>query len=211
MAQSKFVIEVINVSAESEVKTAAGGYRTIEIAFKKQGKTDGKKLVDFTNKEVYKFFNSQNLAGKSVRIVSEKKDGEKYWNWISAELSTEATETGPTQKDGADEQSAPGSDGPSAASGAKGATGTRGRVTGSNYETPAERALRREADRVRQFYIVRQSSITSAIEICKTNTGKAPVKDVLDIADALERHVFRDVPAAPKAGVFDDMKDDLPF
>lgn len=59
-----------------------------------------------------------------------------------------------------------------------------GKVTGSNWETSEERALR-------QRYIVRQSSITAALTFL--GDGAMEVKQVLDIAKQFEEFVFSKV------------------
>jgi hypothetical protein len=79
----------------------------------------------------------------------------------------------------------------------------------STYETPEERAAK-------QIYIVRQSSISAAINLLGTNT-KAPltVGDVLKTAEELETFVFgytKDTPQKTTEGSrFDNMDDDTPF
>lgn len=71
-----------------------------------------------------------------------------------------------------------------------------GRVTGSNYETKEERAAR-------QVLIVRQSSLSSAVELL--GPGKS-VAEVLEVAKQFEDYVF-----GKDQGVnFDDMEDDIP-
>ncbi len=64
-------------------------------------------------------------------------------------------------------------------------TGGGGKVIGSNYETAEERARR-------QVYIVRQSSIASAIQLIdKESIEKAKaVDEVLGIAKRFEDYVF---------------------
>ena len=60
-----------------------------------------------------------------------------------------------------------------------------GKVTGSNYETSEERARR-------QIYIIRQSSVSSAIEYLKATSPKGAeksVEEVLEIARAIEAYV----------------------
>ena len=63
---------------------------------------------------------------------------------------------------------------------AKQATPSATRVTGSNYETREER-------QARQIYIIRQSSISSAIELL--GQGKT-VSDVLNVAKQFEEYVI---------------------
>lgn len=54
----------------------------------------------------------------------------------------------------------------------------------STYETPEERARK-------QLYIIRQSSITSAINYCSTiDWVEASVEDVIEIAQKFEEYVF---------------------
>ncbi len=62
---------------------------------------------------------------------------------------------------------------PRAAPGAPGAAS--GRTTTSTYETPEER-------KIKQLYIIRQSSISNAIDVLKHNsTDKIQVEDVFSI------------------------------
>jgi hypothetical protein len=73
-----------------------------------------------------------------------------------------------------------------------------GRVTGSNYETKEERAAR-------QVLIVRQSSLSSAVELL--GSGKS-VEEVLAIAKQFEDYVF-----AKSTGIdaINEMEDDFPL
>lgn len=75
------------------------------------------------------------------------------------------------------------------------------RVTGSNYETKEERAAR-------QVLIVKQSSVSSAIALLKTEKNVPTVEDVLNTAQTITDWVFsKEAPS----GDFSDMKDDIPF
>lgn len=73
-----------------------------------------------------------------------------------------------------------------------------GRVTGSNYETKEERAAR-------QVLIVRQSSLSSAVELL--GPGKS-VEEVLAVAKQFEDYVF-----AKSSGIdaINEMEDDFPL
>ena len=73
-----------------------------------------------------------------------------------------------------------------------------GRVTGSNYETKEERAAR-------QVLIVRQSSLSSAVELL--GPGKS-VEEVLAVAKQFEDYVF-----AKSTGIdaINEMEDDFPL
>jgi hypothetical protein len=77
---------------------------------------------------------------------------------------------------------------------------TGGRVTGSNYETKEERAAR-------QILIVRQSSLSSAVELL--GTGKS-VADVIATAKQFEAYVFGSEANPTKEVNFDDLEDDIP-
>lgn len=68
------------------------------------------------------------------------------------------------------------------------------RVTGSNYETKEERAAR-------QVYIIRQSSLSTAVELLGQGSK---VEDVIATAKEFEAYVFA------KEVNFNDLEDDIP-
>ena len=70
------------------------------------------------------------------------------------------------------------------------------RVAGSNYETKEERALR-------QKYIVRQSSLTTAVAIMSVGAKNLDKYEVIALAEELEEWVFRTE--------IDEIEDDIPF
>ena len=91
--------------------------------------------------------------------------------------------------------------------------------TKSTYETPEERAKK-------QVYIVRQSSITNAIEYLNDQSKKFSVSEVLDVAEQFVQFVFNGREVAEEnvkmeratklaekgmATVEDEFKDDNPF
>lgn len=202
----KFVIEVINVSAPKYTKTANGGYNAIEVAFKRDGKVDGKKLVDFNGKDnpygksVYDFFVALK-GGENVEVEAQK--GEKFWNWIGVTPVGKAEQSSsPANAPQSDTEQPSGDSGNKPRGRPVGST--RGRVTGSNYETPAERAKR-------QVYIVRQSSITAAIELLKSQGAPFDTGNVIEKARQFEEFVFEPKADLEKPGKFDDMEDDIPF
>lgn len=98
--------------------------------------------------------------------VNTQKDDNGYWQWTG--LSEEAK---PTQQ-------------------------AATRVTGSNYETKEERALR-------QKYIVRQSSLTTAVAIMSVGAKNLDKHEVIALAEELEEWVFRTE--------IDELEDDIPF
>lgn len=80
------------------------------------------------------------------------------------------------------------------------------RVTGSNYETKEERAAR-------QKYIVRQSSISSSVQLLTAGDKTATVEDVLSVAKQLENYVFGENPSTGDTSNTSvaDLTDDIPY
>lgn len=113
----QITIEVISVSSPTSVPTSNGrSYNVIEVAYRKDGKIEGKKLMSFSNPAVYKA--AQNLtAGQIVSVTIEKND-KGYWNWTAIGEAGAVAPTGAT---------------PVASAPAR---------SGGNYETAEERANR---------------------------------------------------------------------
>ena len=153
------LITLVDVSTPQVTKTAKGQYQAIEVSYKnEQGQIQGKKLMSFSNPTVFKAI--QEFAKGDILNVEAVKDDQGYWQWKAVQKS----------------------DGSEPVTTSKPAT-TGGKVTGSNYETPEERAKR-------QVYIVRQSSISSAIDLLKSNGNDVKVDNVLAVAKQLENYVF---------------------
>ena len=86
---------------------------------------------------------------------------------------------------------------------AAGTTGATTRVAGSNYETPEER-------KQRQLFIIRQSSISNAIETLSVGAKTPPkVEDILSVAQEFVDFVYG-VDAAVKATAAEAEKD-IPY
>ena len=75
---------------------------------------------------------------------------------------------------------------------------TGGRVTGSNYETKEERAAR-------QVFIIRQSSLSTAVELLGTGSK---VSDVIATAKEFEAYVFS---KATGIDAINELEDDIPL
>lgn len=75
---------------------------------------------------------------------------------------------------------------------------TGGRVTGSNYETKEERAAR-------QVFIIRQSSLSTAVELLGTGSK---VTDVIATAKEFEAYVFS---KATGIDAINELEDDIPL
>ena len=154
------LITLVDVSTPQVTKTAKGQYQAIEVSYKnEQGQIQGKKLMSFSNPTVFKAI--QEFAKGDILNVEAVKDDQGYWQWKAVQKS----------------------DGTEPVATTKSALTSGGRVTGSNYETPEERAKR-------QVYIARQSSISSAIELLKSNGNDVKVDNVLSVAKQLEAYVF---------------------
>lgn len=184
-----FKIEVIGLTGPTYVKTPRGGYNSLEVAYKgPDGKVAGKKLVDFTNKEVFSFF-TKTKSGDKVQVEAEK-DANNFWQWNAA-AETKTSEQEVSQAPEGERIDEAGSI-PSNAGRAAASAATRGKVTGSNYETPDERALRRAFDQLKHRQIGRQGCINSAIAYMNANFKEVTVEDVLETAEKFRAWSFKD-------------------
>lgn len=154
-------IEIINVQSTTK-PTAKGSYVMLDVAFKRldTGKIEGKKIMSFTNKEVYDTL-AKATNGQQFTVTTEKNDKTGYWDWTGI-------------SGGGGEAAAPASR-PAAAGFAS---------PKSNYETPEERAAR-------QILIVRQSSLSNAIDLLKSEKKPPTVEEVLRTADIFSNWVFQ--------------------
>lgn len=178
----KFNIEVINIQSVSK-PTAKGSYIQLDVAYKRldNGKVEGKKIMSFTNKAVFSALQAAG-QGSQLTITSEKNENSGYWDWTAVETAGTATES------------------PQAASSqAKAYVAPK-----STYETPEERAKR-------QVLIVRQSSLSAAIDTLKTDKKALDPNEVLALAASYVDWVFeKDQPDFVDTG-FDNMDDDVPL
>jgi hypothetical protein len=121
-------------------------------------------------------FNHIKGLGKGDQInVRTEKDAAGYWQWTGIGGDNEVAETKPAAQ-----------------------ASTGGRVTGSNYETKEERAAR-------QVYIIRQSSLSTAVELL--GQGKS-VDEVINVAKQFENYVF-----SKSTGIdaINELEDDIPL
>lgn len=187
-------IEIV-ANPVSTVPTAKGSYQVIDLAYKNksfQDKLEGKKVMSFTNKDVFNVLQKAQFG--DVFEVSRVKNDKGFWDWTGVTSSNGAVSSGSSDVQHTPPQQVK--------------TGT---VTPkSNYETAEERAGR-------QVLIVRQSSISSAVDLAVANKIKDP-QEVITIAKTFEQYVFGKEPvngiateAPPTSGnFFEDMEDDLP-
>ena len=185
---STMSIEVV-ANPVSTVPTAKGSYQVIDLAYKNksfQDKLEGKKVMSFTNKDVFAALQKAQFG--DVFEVSRVKNDKGFWDWTGVTNSNGAVSTQAQQVTQAPVKT--------------------GNVTPkSNYETAEERAAR-------QVLIVRQSSISSAVNLAVANKVKDP-QEVIKIAQTFEAYVFGKeaapvVEEAPPGNFFEDMEDDFP-
>ena len=156
-------ISIIDVGQPTTHTAKTGrSYQSIEVTYKNaQGQAQSKKLMSFANPDVFKA--TQDWSKGDVIEVATQKDAKGYWQWtgIGADAVATAEASSPVP-----------------------ATKTATRVTGSNYETKEERAAR-------QIMIVRQSSISSAINALKEDGGVALTSSkVIKLAKEFESYVL---------------------
>ncbi len=174
------------VSAEKSQGTSKTGkpYTFIDLAYKgEDGKITGKKIMSFgDSKPVYESL-SNSGNGDIFEIRAVKNEASGYWDWVGASKATIATLVGGSP-DTSTPQRAP-----------------AGKVLGSNYETPEERAKK-------QVYIVRQSSINAAIAtLDPARQTEFSIEDVIAVAKQYEAYVF-DI-GTPVAATKIDLTDDV--
>lgn len=139
------------------------GYMIANVNYLKDGSAETRQIRSFAAPNVYATLEGYKNFPVDVNVIV-KKEG-KYWNWKDIES--------PQQKEGNIGNANP----------VRPATG---KVLGSNYETPEERAKK-------QVYIVRQSSISAAIELLKAKNPKgveASIEEVIEVARKFEAYVF---------------------
>jgi hypothetical protein len=186
---STMQIEIV-ANPVSTVPTAKGSYQVIDLAYKNksfQDKLEGKKVMSFTNKDVFAAL--QKASFGDVFNVSRVKNDKGFWDWTAVSSDVLVADV------------------PSSVSISSAPVKTGNVTPKSNYETAEERAAR-------QVLIVRQSSISSAVEFAVANKLKT-TGEVLEIARKFEEYVFgKEVTATveetPPGNFFEDMEDDLP-
>ena len=86
------MIKIISVEEPQFNKTARGGYNSIEVVYTNksfQDKVEKRKIMDFTNKEVYKIIAS--AKKDDIFSISREKDEKGFWQWvdISTDIQTQ--------------------------------------------------------------------------------------------------------------------------
>lgn len=186
-------ITILNIAKVQKTGPSGKPYDVLDIAYKNdtfQGKVEGKNLMPF-GANAGGFNVLKNATNGQTYEITVVKNDKGYNDWTNATQVEAGAAPSPAQ--------APQRSINNAAAPAPSAART------NTFETPAERAAK-------QTYIVRQSSISSAIAMLGTNS-KTPVKaeDVLEVAKKFEKFVFdidQDVPDAMDAEL---PSDDIPY
>lgn len=183
-------VTILSVDVKTVPTTKGGSYQVAEIAYKNntfQGKVEGKKLMSFgAGSETFKVLSIAS-SGSTFEIDVVKND-KGFNDWVKATPAIAI----------AGAASAPTVDPSQGMAASKAATQVR-----STYETPEERAAK-------QVYIVRQSSVSGAINILSVGAKAPPdVNKVLEVARQLENYVFDKKDPGPSG--FEDLPDfDIP-
>lgn len=192
-------IKIIDVELSSATDKKGKPYQIVEVSYKNLtfNKVESRKIMPFgatadTNKLLAK---AQAGEFYEVEVV---KNTAGFNDWVSAKLTDEATPDSAPQASPARKMESP----TSAAS-----SGYATQPVKSTYETPEERAKK-------QIYIVRQSSITSAMSFFELNKAKSvSTQQVLEVAKEFENYVFGISLPKDSGPVtsFEDMEDDIPL
>jgi hypothetical protein len=181
---SDMIIEIVNVTI-STIPTVKGSYQVADVAYKNktfQDKLEGKKVMDFVNKEVFKVLKDAKF-GDNFDVTRVKND-KGYWDWTALTSSSNGN--------GMDPVNVPTNQTPIMVKGNPSPKST--------YETPEERAAR-------QVLIVRQSSISSAVEFANHLKLKT-TEEVIQIAKEFEAFVFGNEVELKELDPFKDFVDD---
>ncbi len=161
-------ITILSVDIKT-ISTAKGSYQTAEVAYKNnsfQGKVEGKKVMSFgaTAMSFKVLTTAQSGESFEVEIV---KNAAGYLDWVAMLPAGAAVATPVPASTQGSINKAP-----------SGATATR-----STYETPEERAAK-------QVYIVKQSSLSAAINTLSLGAKKLEPAAVMVLAQTYTDFVF---------------------
>lgn len=160
-------IKIVSVTVEKVPgRGKSQGYEKAEVVYRDdRNEVKTKNIVSFSNPAV--FSTVKNAVTNDTFDVTVTKDDKGYYQWANI---TSPNATGSTEAV------------PQTSTKVQGAPLGTGR---SNYETPEERALR-------QRLIVRQSSLSTAVEILTTGAKTPPEKDaVFALAEELHDWVYQ--------------------
>lgn len=192
-------ITILNVTKTPAMSKANKPYEFLDIAYKNntwQGKVEGKKLMPFgENANAFAALKDAQTGQSFDVTVVKNTAGFNDWTHVAAGGTGAQQNMDASQKEVYQ---------PQAAYGPKNANTVPART--NTFETPAERAQR-------QVYIVRQSSLSAAINTL-TPGAKSSLKpsEVIELAKDYEAYVFA-IPSVVESATgtgFDDMDSDVP-
>ncbi len=157
-------VKILDVNVENIVK-GKSRYSKAAVTYTYNGEARTQNIMSFTNPAIFKAV--QEKVGQEVEITITK-NAAGYNEWASL--------------DDVGSGASPQSSVPTSAPVSAAAPNTT-RVTGSNYETATERAAK-------QVYIVKQSSLSSAIALTTANKEKATPDEVIAVAQKFVDFVF---------------------
>ena len=163
---SNMVIAIIAVEVGTAKSKAGKDYEFVEVTFKNksfQDKVESKKHNQYGDKTVFSTLKS--AQNGDVFTILRQKEGD-FWQWIGIEQGANSA--------------------PTAISTPKANVGTSTGASAapkSNFETTEERAKR-------QVYIIKQSSLSTAVAALKTDKKALSADEVIDFAKVLEAYVF---------------------
>ena len=185
-------IQVLSATTDT-VQGAKGPYQVVEVAYKNlsfNGKVESKKLMPFgAGKDTA--ITMQSAKPSDVYEIEVVKNDKGYNDWVKAVKGSAPAAGGQVSK------SAPGSPHASTA------------TSKGGWETPEERAKK-------QVYIIRQSSLSTAVAALKTDKNVLKAEEIIGLAKQLESYVFgTDTEAFSKiatdSGLIEDIAEDIPF
>jgi len=182
----QFQIEVLSVQATNK-PTKNGSYMQLDVAYKRldTGKVEGKKVMSFASKDAYVAL--QHAVTGNHYMVTTEKIGE-YWQWTAVERVQVEQQTSAVSSGYSTPAKSVGNASPK-----------------STYETPEERAKK-------QVYIIRQSSLSTAVDTLAVGVSKGSLNpdDVLALAQRYVDFVFDNNTKVPSMDI-GDMDDDIPL
>jgi len=155
-------IKILDVAIENIVK-GKSRYSKAAVTYTFNGEARTQTVMSFTNPAIFKAV--QEKIGQEVEIqITKNAAGYNEWASLDDIGSGASASTAPASAPATSQAPAT-------------------RVTGSNYETPAERA-------VKQVYIVKQSSISAAVALAAQNKEKATPEEIVAVAQKFVDYVF---------------------
>ena len=185
-------IQILNVTVEANIptKNGKGTYDKLIVTYKNlnNNKVEAKQIFPFGMDRAL-FQRIKDLEPNQTYHVSQEKGDSGFWEWRDVSRQ-DAPVQGTTNVANTTNRGAA-------------AVPTAGRP---QYETHDERAKK-------QVYIIKQSSLSNAIEFLNAKNTKATVADVLDVAQTFTTWVLEDTrpQMGDKEPSIEEMEDDVPY